>query len=132
MSASSGRSSKPQKETAIPDRPALPVRADPVDVRLRLVRHVVIEDVGQLDDVQPPRGDVRRNQYADRALLEGCERRSRDPWACPVDRLGPDSRAAQGPFYAVARGASGEHQCVLHGIVGQQVLQQLCLSAFST
>ena len=48
--------------------------SDAVHVVFRLVGHVVVDDVRQLADVQTARGDVRRHEHADLALLEAVER----------------------------------------------------------
>src|SRR5579871_1011639 len=44
--------------------------ADPMHVRLRYVRHVEIDDMADAVDVDAARGDVGRDQRADRAVAE--------------------------------------------------------------
>jgi hypothetical protein len=48
--------------------------ADPVDVVLRVPRQLEVHDVGQVLDVEPAGGDVRRDEDADLAGLELRER----------------------------------------------------------
>src|SRR6266542_4942561 len=44
--------------------------ADAVDVVLGILRQVPVDDVAHALDVQPPRGDVRRDEDGQRAVLE--------------------------------------------------------------
>ena len=47
--------------------------ADPVHVALRIVGHIVVDDVRDTFDVDPAGGDVRRHQHMDAAVLEAVE-----------------------------------------------------------
>src|SRR5215218_4637609 len=51
-----------------------PGPTDPVDVVLRVPRQLEVDDVWQVLDVQPPGGDVRRDEHPDLATLEALER----------------------------------------------------------
>src|ERR1035441_6004088 len=52
-----------------------PARApDAMDVILRMLRHVVVNDVAHVRDVQPARGDVRRHEHFKSSVAEPLER----------------------------------------------------------
>src|SRR5262249_48648807 len=69
--------------------------ADAVDVGLGLVRDLEVEDVRDLVDVEPARGDVRRDEHAHRAVLERGERAQAGVLALvAVDRFRGDARLA--------------------------------------
>jgi len=47
---------------------------DAVDVILRMLRHVVIDHVAHVGDVQPARGDVRGHEHLETAIAEAAQR----------------------------------------------------------
>jgi len=49
--------------------------ANPVDVRLGGIGDVVVDDVGDQGDVDPPRGDVRGDEYLEGTITEPVQRR---------------------------------------------------------
>jgi hypothetical protein len=48
--------------------------ADPVDIVIRACRHIVIDDVGNAQDIDTAGGDIGRHQDLDRAVTESFER----------------------------------------------------------
>ena len=81
---------------AVPARPARAGPPDAVDVRLRLARDVVVEDVRDLLDVEAARGDVGRDEEVRRARAEALHH----PVAlvlreASVERLGPAAPRVQ-------------------------------------
>ena len=53
---------------------ARPGAADAVDVILRMLRHVVVDDVADVRDVQAARGDVRGDEHLVFAVAETFQR----------------------------------------------------------
>jgi hypothetical protein len=78
---------------ATPSRPARPDAADAVHVGLGGRRHVVVDDVGELVDVQAARGDVGGDEQVGRAALRRPMTRSRCCWSC---RRAAPRRAGRG------------------------------------
>ena len=54
---------------ALPFLPAAAGAADAVDIVLGVDRHVEVDDVGHVGDVEAARGDVGRDQHLDVPLL---------------------------------------------------------------
>jgi len=52
--------------------------ADAVDVILGMARHIVVEDVADIGDVEPARGHVRGHEEPERAVAEAVERAGAD------------------------------------------------------
>jgi hypothetical protein len=48
--------------------------ADPVDIVIRTCRHIVVDDVGNTQDIDTAGGDIGRHQNFDRAVTESFER----------------------------------------------------------
>ena len=69
--------------TAAPSRPARPVRPIRCTYDLGRGRHVVVDDVGHVADVQPPRRDVRREQELRVPSRKRFITRSRSFWKSP-------------------------------------------------
>jgi hypothetical protein len=49
--------------------------ADPVDIVIRTCGHIVIDDVGNAQDIDTAGGDIGRHQNLDRAVTETFQRR---------------------------------------------------------
>ena len=76
--------------------PGAPGPPDPVDVRVRVGRDVVVDDVRDVLDVEAARGDVGRDQHVQRAVAEAAH----DPVAtllgqAAVERAGVVAAGAQ-------------------------------------
>ena len=72
---------------AVPDAPARAVRLS-VDVGLGDIGQVVVEDMGDLIDIDPARGDIRGDQNGHWPVLKAPSARVRAFWSCSVNRSG--------------------------------------------
>ncbi|MCW0435410.1 hypothetical protein NB723_000374 [Xanthomonas sacchari] len=104
--------------------------ADAVHVVLGDHRQVVVDDLGQLVDVDAARGDVGRHQHGDAAGLEVAQCAQALALALvAMDRRGlqPGLVQEHGQLVGTVLGA-GEHQGLLARVGGQQVQQQFALA----
>ena len=97
---------------------ARPGAPDAVDVILRMLRHVVIDDVAHLRDVESARGDVRGDERLELAVAETAQRllafalgavgmQHGHGVIAPLEQAGDAVRA-------VLRPAEDEHGIVIH------------------
>ena len=114
---------------AVEARPAR--AADAVDVRLRHLGNVEVDDVRKLFNVDSSRGNIRRDQHAAAALLKG--RKSSLPGPLrfvAVNRLCREARAGQIARHAVGpvlRSGENEHGDKLR--ILQKIRKQMALVA---
>src|SRR5450756_750344 len=96
-----------------------------MDVVLRLERQLVIDDVGQVCDVQAARGHVRGNEDLDEAASERLEGASSLRLAAvAVDRGSTHAASIQVRSQSAGLDlAAGEDQDLLHGVA----LDEVCL-----
>ncbi len=104
--------------------------ADAMHVVLGDARQLVVDDVGQVVDVEAARRDVGGDQHAHRAGLEGCQRLAAVLLALvAVDRGGVDAFALEpGGQPRGAELGADEHQHLRHRRIVEHPLEQVALA----
>jgi hypothetical protein len=99
---------------------------DAVNVCLGHVGDIEVDDVRDVVDIDPARGDIGGDEHRHPARLETVQGASPSVLALvAVDCPCPDTRLSQGPDQLVSTVfRSGEDQSALHGLTTKQTLQQ--------
>ena len=106
--------------------------ADAMDVILRMLRHVVIDDVADVRDVQSARGDVRGDEHFVSAVAKAAQ----GLFAFALGAVGMQHghgvvvalEQVRDAVGAVFRAAEDDHRVVIHAV--QQFEQQVGLLRF--